>query len=80
MHEPDDIAAIRARAKQLRMPIEELCNQAGLSSSTLRRNRDGMRRTTLRKLWTALTAAEIAQLGHLQRLHPEPEHGNGEAE
>lgn len=80
MHEPDDITAIRARAKQLRMPIEELCSKAGLSSSTLRRNRDGMRRTTLRKLWSALTDEERAQLSHLQKLHPEPEIGHGEAE
>lgn len=80
MHEIDDITAIRARAKGLRLPIEDLCSRAGLSSSTLRRNRDGMRRTTLRKLWDALTGEELAMLVRLQKLHPEPEHGHGEAE
>jgi transcriptional regulator with XRE-family HTH domain len=78
MHDADDIAAIRRRAKALRLPIEDLCGRAGLSSSTLRRNRDGMRRTTLRKLWDALRAEERGVLSHLQKLHPEPEHGEME--
>lgn len=39
-----------------------------------------MRRTTLRKLWDALTGEELAMLVRLQKLHPEPEHGHGEAE
>lgn len=78
MHEIDDIPAIRARAKALRIPLETLCGMAGISSSTLRRDRDGMRRTTLRKLRDALLSAERATLSHLQKLHPEPGHGEAE--
>lgn len=82
MHQLMPIDQILSRASAIGLAHSDLARQAGLAYSTLQRARDkGRCRTeTLRLLGEALIARELQVRERLNHLHPEPEHGHGEAE
>jgi predicted transcriptional regulator len=74
---------IRDRLAKLSLSANEFGRRCGVHHTTLLRVMSGEispNLATMQKITEALLASELALLAHLQALHPEPEHGHGEAE
>ena len=76
------IMQIISRATLIGWSLDDLAKAANVAVSTVYRaiDRGGCRSQTLEALGDALMLRERELQTHLQKLHPETQHGHGEAE
>jgi hypothetical protein len=76
------ISQIMARSAAIRLPRRVLELESNIRRSTIIRalKKGGCRSQTLQALGEVVVRHEQEMLAHLERLHPQPEHGDGEAE